>query len=124
MIVNSETPFNAETPLDRLREQFVTSRRDFCVGSHGPVPRLAVDSHTVTIRYRIETAFDLLMRALRSAFPVRSVTAVIQCAGNPRTERNRVRRVSGELRAAECAGQTQSCAAAETWPLSARRLTL
>lgn len=97
LIVHSATPYNAETRLHRLRARFTTPQSDFYVRSHGPVPTLDAGSHTITIRGRIETPLDLSMRTLRDDFPIRSVMAVMQCAGNRRAELNRVRPVMGDL---------------------------
>ena len=96
LIVRSENPFNAETPLDRLRGSFTTSQRDFYVRSHGAVPDLSEDTHRLTVGGRVTRPLNLSMRQLRDGFPLRSVMAVMQCAGNRRAELHDVRPVLGD----------------------------
>lgn len=96
LLVHSETPFNAETPLDRLRGAFTTQQRDFYVRSHGAVPVLNEDTHRLTVRGRVERPLDLSVRQLRGEFPRRAVMAVMQCAGNRRADLHEVRPVMGD----------------------------
>lgn len=96
LIVHSETPFNAETPLDRLRGAFTTQQRDFYVRSHGAVPVLHEDTHRLTVRGRVARPLELPMHQLRNGFPRRSVMAVMQCAGNRRAELHEMRPVMGD----------------------------
>jgi sulfite oxidase len=84
LIVHSETPFNAEPPLDRLRAGFMTPQSAFCVRSHGNVPVLSEDTHRLRIQGRIARPLDLSMRDLRDDFNRRAVMATMQCAGNRR----------------------------------------
>ncbi len=96
LIVHSTTPFNAETPLDRLRSNFVTPQRDFYVRSHGAVPSITSEAHRLRVDGRVKRKLDLSMRDLRTNFPTRTVMAVMQCAGNRRAELNRLRPVTGD----------------------------
>ena len=104
LIVHSETPFNAETPLDQLRARFTTSQRDFYVRSHGAVPLLAEETHRLQVRGRIARPLDLTVRELRAAFPPQTVTAVMQCAGNRRADLHRIHPVTGDPWAAGAIG--------------------
>jgi sulfite oxidase len=96
LIVRSEDPFNAETPLPRLRSSFTTAQADFYVRSHGPVPRLEERTHRLSVGGRVSNPLDLSMADLRERFPRRSVMAVLQCAGNRRGDLQQVRPVSGD----------------------------
>lgn len=96
LIVHSRQPFNAEPPLDRLRAAFVTAQQDFYVRCHGEVPALDEASHRLRVGGRVGAPLDLSMRELRARFPRRTVTAVMQCAGNRRAEYRQVRPVSGD----------------------------
>ncbi len=69
MIVHSETPFNAEPPLDRLRASAMTAQADFYVRSHGAVPELTEAEHRLGVRGMVRTTLDLSMADLRSASP-------------------------------------------------------
>ncbi|MGD0102939.1 MAG: molybdopterin-dependent oxidoreductase [Rhodopila sp.] len=96
LIVHSDTPFNAETPLDRLRACFTTPQRDFYVRSHGAVPVIGAETHRLRVHGRIALPLDLSMHDLRSDFAARTVMAVMQCAGNRRADLHRVRPVLGD----------------------------
>ena len=96
LIVQSETPYNAETPLDRLRRSDVTAQADFYVRSHGAVPRLTEATHRLGVGGRVQTTLDLSMADLRQRFPERTVTAVMQCAGNRRADLQCVRPTTGD----------------------------
>ncbi len=96
LIVHSDHPFNAEPPLHRLRAAFITSQSDFYVRTHGTIPRLDAATHRLRVDGRVARPLDLSMRDLRERFPRRSVTAVLQCAGNRRADMDAVRPVSGD----------------------------
>lgn len=96
LIVHSDSPFNAETPLDRLRSCFTTPQRDFYVRSHGPVPVISEDRHQITVRGRIARPLALSMDDLVTGFPRRTVMAVMQCAGNRRADLDHIHPVTGD----------------------------
>ncbi len=96
LIVHSTVPYNAEPPLDRLRASMTTPQRDFYVRSHGNVPHLDVAKHRLRVVGRVSTPLDLSMADLRGRFPERTVTAVMQCAGNRRADMQPVRPTSGD----------------------------
>ena len=47
LIVKTELPFNAEGPLDKLVEQWITPLESFYVRSNGPVPTFDVKNFTL-----------------------------------------------------------------------------
>lgn len=96
LIVHSEQPLNAEPPLDRLRASYVTPQRDFYVRTHGSLPHLDAAAHRLQVGGKVATPLDLSMADLRERFPHRTVTAVMQCAGNRRADMQQVRPVSGD----------------------------
>lgn len=96
MIVRSETPYNAEPPLGRLRASSTTARPDFYVRSHGNIPALDKSKHRLHVDGRVGTPLDITMAELRAQFPRRTVTAVMQCAGNRRADMQLVRPTSGD----------------------------
>lgn len=96
LIVHSEDPFNAEPSLPRLRSSFITAQADLYVRSHGPVPKLDERTHRLTVGGHVRNPLDLSMPELRERFPTRTVTAVLQCAGNRRGDLLQVRPVSGD----------------------------
>ncbi len=96
LIAHSQKPFNAEPSLDRLRAALVTGQRDFYVRSHGNIPRLHETSHRLRVSGLVETPLDVSVPELRERFPARTVTAVLQCAGNRRADMQQVRPTSGD----------------------------
>lgn len=96
LIVHSRRPFNAETPIGRLRAAFVTPVPDFYVRCHGEIPALDAASHRLKVGGRVRAPLELSLAELRARFPLRTVTAVMQCAGNRRAELARVRPVLGD----------------------------
>lgn len=96
MRVHSRDPLNAEPRPDRLCAGFVTPARDFYVRCHGEIPMLDADAHRLRVGGRVQTPLDLRLATLRERVPRRSVTAVLQCAGNRRAELGQVRHVDGD----------------------------
>jgi len=96
MIVRSETPYNAEPPLPRLRACMITAHSDLYVRSHGNIPALDESKHRLHVGGRVGTPLDISMAELRRRFPERSITAVMQCAGNRRADLQSVRPTSGD----------------------------
>lgn len=93
--VNSQKPFNAEPPLEVLANSMITPNEYFFVRNHLPVP--LVDPKT----YVLEIAGDGIDKPIRltldeiKKFQKQEITAVIQCAGNRRSELSVVRPVKG-----------------------------
>ena len=96
LIVHSETPYNAEPPLNRLLASAVTAQADFYVRSHGSIPKLKESKHRLSVDGKVQTKLNLSMADLRKRFPERIVTAVMQCAGNRRADMQVVRPTSGD----------------------------
>ena len=92
--VNTQTPFNAETPPVLLAENYITPNDIFFVRNHLPVPRVDPDQYTLEVKGGGETV-RLSLRDLKTKFPKHTVTATVQCAGNRRVELNEVRPVKG-----------------------------
>ncbi len=96
LIVHSEHPFNAEPPLGALCASLLTPQSRLYVRSHGDVPALDEARHRLRVDGLVSAPLDLSMAELRERFPRRSVTAVMQCAGNRRADLHRLRPVSGD----------------------------
>jgi sulfite oxidase len=97
LIVHSRKPYNAEPPLDRLRASFITAQSDFYIRSHGNIPELQESTHRLRVGGKtVARPLDLSMAELRDRFPARTVTAVMQCAGNRRADMLQVRPVLGD----------------------------
>jgi sulfite oxidase len=96
LIVQSQSPYNAETPLPRLRAALVTPQQDFFVRGHGNIPLLDGAAHRLRVGGRVSTPLDLSMAELCRRFPAHTVTAVLQCAGNRRADLQSVRPTLGQ----------------------------
>ena len=96
LIVHSETPLNAEPPLGVLRAYFITPQDRFYLRSHGEVPRLRAAHYRLRVGGNVSTPLNLSLRDLKERFARRTVTAVLQCAGNRRADLQAVRPTTGD----------------------------
>ena len=96
LIVHSKAPFNAEPPLARLREAFVTPQSLLYVRSHGNIPTVDAASHRISVEGLVSQPFSFSVDELKHRFAARTVSAVMQCAGNRRADMRLVRPVSGD----------------------------
>ena len=97
LVVWTEQPLNAETPLSRLCGSEVTANELFFVRSHGPVPTVDPGSYRLELRGDVDEPLSLSLRELRDRFPQATVTATVACAGNRRAELQRVAPVPGAV---------------------------
>lgn len=95
LLIQSEEPLNAEPPPERLIEKFVTPQAFFYIRSHGVVPTLTGD-HPVRIEGLVERPASWTRADLEAQFTVRTVTAVMQCAGNRRADLQQVKETAGD----------------------------
>ena len=107
LIVHTTSPLNAEPPLDRLRRSFLTEVTDFYIRCHGDLPEIDAETHTVTVSGLVGTPTDLSLADLQARFTPRTVTAVMQCAGNRRADMQQVRPTSGDPWAPGAIGNAQ-----------------
>ena len=96
LIVHGTSPLNAEPPQDKLRAAYVTPQALLYVRSHGNIPKLDADKHRVSIKGRVAKPQQLSVADLKARFDVRTVRAVMQCAGNRRADMRAVRPVKGD----------------------------
>ncbi|MGI4856482.1 MAG: sulfite oxidase [Janthinobacterium lividum] len=95
-IVHSTTPYNAEPALAFLRRSRHTPAEAFYVRSHGNIPRPEAGSFRVTVGGRVRAPLALTLAQLRDDFEMHTVEAVLQCAGNRRSELLAVKPVAGD----------------------------
>ena len=95
LIVHGSAPFNAEPPLSKLRDSYLTPQDVFYVRSHGDIPRLDGATHRVAVGGRVSRPTGLSLDDVRR-MPARNVRAVMQCAGNRRADMRAVRPVKGD----------------------------
>ncbi|CDQ56619.1 unnamed protein product [Oncorhynchus mykiss] len=94
--INSLKPFNAEPPPEILSDNYITPSAIFFKRNHLPVPQVDPKSY----RLQVEgvpggVSLSLSLEELKTHFPKHTVTATLQCAGNRRSEMNKVKQVKG-----------------------------
>ncbi|KAG6047324.1 hypothetical protein E4U39_000561 [Claviceps sp. Clav50 group G5] len=91
LITRTAKPRNAETPSEALSSHFLTPNELFYVRNHMWVPSVeanASEDHHLTIELVDGTMKEYTLRDLKTKFPPRKVTAVLQCSGNRRSHMN------------------------------------
>lgn len=89
LITRTEKPRNAETPGYALDGSYLTPNELFYVRNHMWVPKvIEPDSHVLTIELLDGTEKSYTLSDLKTKFPQRSITAVLQCSGNRRANMN------------------------------------
>ncbi|KAG5956477.1 hypothetical protein E4U13_007777 [Claviceps humidiphila] len=91
LITRTAKPRNAETPSEALSSHFLTPNELFYVRNHMWVPNVqanASEDHRLTIELVDGTMKEYTLRDLKTKFPPRKVTAVLQCSGNRRSHMN------------------------------------
>lgn len=97
LIVHTNHPSNAEPPLEKLRENFITPYEVFYIRNHGEIPEIDANSYHLKVNGLVERELELSFDTLLKDFPKHTVMATIQCAGNRRTEFTAVAPVPGEV---------------------------
>jgi len=97
LVVNSQQPFNAETPQEMIVDSFITPNSIFYKRNHMPVPTITPDEY----RLHIEVPTSIGRRTLSLSLadlgklPQAKVVATLQCAGNRRSDIADVKPVRG-----------------------------
>jgi len=95
MIVHEERPFNAEPPLVRPRQSFLTPKDLFFSRNHGSIPELDPEGYRLVVGGLVDRPLELSMGDLYG-LPKMEVVAVLQCAGNRRNGLMQVAPIPGE----------------------------
>ncbi|KAM7005861.1 sulfite oxidase, mitochondrial isoform 1-T1 [Tautogolabrus adspersus] len=93
--INSLKPFNAEPPPEILSDSYITPSAIFFKRNHLPVPQVDPDSYQLQVEGLSEGVLMLSLKDLKTRFQKHTVTATLQCAGNRRSEMNKVKQVKG-----------------------------
>jgi hydroxyacylglutathione hydrolase len=86
MVVWSEEPLNAETPLEQLADDQFTANEVFFVRSHGFIPEVDPGEYRLAVRGLVAEPLTLSLDDLRQRFEHITLDAVLSCAGNRRNE--------------------------------------
>ena len=95
-ICYGEKPFNGGPPPWLVRGEYITPAALFYVRCHGDIPELDPTTYRLSVKGLVAKPVELSLEALRSQFPVHTVAATLQCAGNRRDELIQVKDVPGE----------------------------
>ncbi|KAK9529174.1 hypothetical protein VZT92_013287 [Zoarces viviparus] len=93
--INNLKPFNAEPPPEILSDSFITPSAFFFKRNHLPVPPVDPASYQLMVEGLPGGVLTLSLEELKTRFPKHTVTATLQCAGNRRSEMNKVKQVKG-----------------------------
>uniref|UniRef100_A0A914LN29 sulfite oxidase n=1 Tax=Meloidogyne incognita TaxID=6306 RepID=A0A914LN29_MELIC len=96
LLINSQKPFNAETPSQLLIDNFKTPNDLFFVRNHMPVPNLDERKHFLEVNgLGIKRGINLSVNDLKNKYEPVKITSTIQCAGNRRNDMNKFKKVQG-----------------------------
>ncbi|RYF19690.1 MAG: molybdopterin oxidoreductase [Oxalobacteraceae bacterium] len=95
-IVHRSFPLNSEPRPYALAAGFITPQSDFYIRNHGTVPELRAQGYGVRLEMPGTAPVTLTLDDLRSRFERRTITAVMQCAGNRRADMGKYKSVSGD----------------------------
>lgn len=87
LITRTATPRNAETPGYAISDSFLTPNELFYVRNHmwvPVIPEAEADDYCLTIEMHDGSVKEYTLKDLKTKFPKRQVTAVLQCSGNRR----------------------------------------
>lgn len=84
--IQARQPFNAEPPVAELVEFNVTPEQLVYARNHGPVRDFDEQSYQLTLRLQDGRRFNWSLESLKTTFEKFEIVAVLQCAGNRRTE--------------------------------------
>ena len=73
-----------------MMEWLLVCRDLFYVRNHLPVPEVDLKTYTLEVTGTGVNSISLTLDELKTKFPKHTVTAVVQCAGNRRSEMSKV----------------------------------
>src|SRR6185295_18384717 len=97
LIIHTTAPVNAERPIEKLRENFVTPQELFYIRNHGEIPDINKETFRLVVNGMVEKELELSLDKIMNDFPKHSVMATLQCAGNRRDQLIAVAPVPGEV---------------------------
>lgn len=94
--VRKDHPYNAETPPDLLRRNFITPTESFYVRNHGDVPEVDPGRYGLKISGLVDRPLKLSLEQIRS-FPKTEFVSTLYCAGNRRVELMEMTPIPGKV---------------------------
>jgi len=93
--INTQKPFNAESPLEIISDTFITPNELFFVRNHLPVPLVDTEKYRLIIAGEGMNTQEFTLDDLKTKFKNHTFTSAIQCAGNLRSEMSNVKSARG-----------------------------
>lgn len=94
LIYHTKVPANAEPPLPKLVEDWITPNDRFYIRSHAPVPEIDTAAYRLTVEGLVQRKLSLSLNQLNDLADADAI-ATLTCAGNRRSEHSRIKQVSG-----------------------------
>lgn len=97
LLARMQKPYNAETPPVLLTESIITPTDLHYIRNHLPVPDINPSTYVleISVEGSDKPPLRLTLDDLKKRFPKHEVDVTIQCAGNRRTDLNKVKEVRG-----------------------------
>jgi hydroxyacylglutathione hydrolase len=96
LVVWSEQPLNAETPLELLGQSEATPNALFFVRNHGPIPEIDPTTYRLVVGGLVCEPLTLSLQDLRRRFEHVALDAALSCAGNRRSELATIAPIPGQ----------------------------
>lgn len=97
LIIHTTDPVNAEPPLDKLMENFITPQPLYYIRNHGPIPEINVEEYRLVVNGMVDRELEFNLNAIMHDFEKHTVMATLQCAGNRRVQLIEYKEVPGEV---------------------------
>jgi len=95
LTVRCEKPFNAETKVELITDNYITPEPLHYVRHHHPVPNISPEEYRLVLAFEDANILQISLDRLKNQFKKKSITATLQCAGNRRHELEKVAPVQG-----------------------------
>ena len=95
-VFHQELPPNGGPPLNRLIDEFVTPVPDFFLRTHGNIPDFDRSTYRLTVGGLVNKPHQFSLTELEQ-FPLKEITATLQCAGNRRSSASAIKPVPNEV---------------------------
>lgn len=97
LIIHTTNPVNAEPPLEKLRENYITPQPLYYIRNHGEIPEMDIVTYRLKISGLVNHELELSLDDIKNNFEKHTVMATLQCAGNRRIQLIDYKEVPGEV---------------------------
>jgi len=93
--VRCEKPYNAETVIELIPDNYVTPEPMHYKRHHHPVPEMKPEDYKLVLAFEDANILQISLHDLQTRFEKKVIPVTLQCAGNRRKELERVSPVQG-----------------------------